>query len=136
VYGTDGTDPLVTIRVSVVGNWAWEADKSSLQLAGRTIARAWGRDSGAKLGEGVILESGRVYSGGSVKNWRTCATAGSVFLVRGVGIHAAKSMAADSPDSSIEIEIVDEGNSRQALVDERARLLARIAEIDAELATE
>lgn len=40
-------------------------------LCGYKIAEAWGRDSGAKLADGVILLSGKVRSGGSMKNWTT-----------------------------------------------------------------
>lgn len=46
-----------------------------VEVAGRTIARAWGRDSGAKLGDGVVKLQGRVGSGGSMKNWETVVDA-------------------------------------------------------------
>jgi hypothetical protein len=40
-------------------------------LFGRTIAKAWGRDSDAKLGDDIIWLSGIYRSGGSMKNWKT-----------------------------------------------------------------
>ena len=36
-----------------------------------TIAIAFGRDSGAKLGDGIVWLSGEYKSSGSVKNWYT-----------------------------------------------------------------
>lgn len=42
-----------------------------VDFLGYTIATAWGRDSGAKLGDDISLVSGLVSSGGSVKNWGT-----------------------------------------------------------------
>lgn len=51
--------------------------KSELDFCGYTIARAAGRDSGATLADGVYLTSGKVHSGGSMKNWATCAQEGT-----------------------------------------------------------
>ena len=87
IYGTDGSAPveLLTIRAPAevcdtkgggAGLEAW--------LAGRQVARAFGRDSGAKLGEGVVLVSGGFSSGGSVKNCKVTWKAGTVFEIRDV----------------------------------------------------
>jgi len=46
-------------------------EKKCVELFGRTIACAFGRDSGAKLGDGIIWIYGIKKSGGSVKNWYT-----------------------------------------------------------------
>lgn len=51
-------------------------------LAGFKIATAWGRDSGAKLAEGISLLEGAVNSGGSVKNWSTRVEAGTVIRMQ------------------------------------------------------
>lgn len=46
-------------------------------LAGFKIAAATGRDSGAKMAEGVALIEGDVDSGGSMKNWVTSINEGT-----------------------------------------------------------
>jgi hypothetical protein len=51
----------------------------SVRVAGFPIARAWGRDSGARVCENVVLISGSIKSGGSMKNWCTKVAAGAVF---------------------------------------------------------
>lgn len=51
----------------------------TVEFIGYTIARAFGRDSGAKLGDGVYMTDGKIRSCGSVKNWCSQVVAGSVF---------------------------------------------------------
>ena len=82
VYGHffDADVELVDVRITC--SEIVEADRKPIMCGPREVARAWGRDSGAKLGDGVVQLEGRVYSGGSVKNWDTRASAGSVFEVR------------------------------------------------------
>jgi hypothetical protein len=47
------------------------ASRGPVTLFGRTIAKAFGRDSGARIGDNIVLIKGEVKSGGSVKNWST-----------------------------------------------------------------
>jgi len=85
-FGEDGDRVgLVTIRVCVEGDLT--ASAGPVTLAGRVIASAKGRDTGAKLGEGVVLLEGRASGGGSVKNWQTVVHQGAVFLVRDFPAH-------------------------------------------------
>jgi len=69
IYGEDDASAadLVTARVHVNKSW-WECNKG-LYFAGRCIAYATGRDSGARLGGGVVVLNGKFSSGGSAKNW-------------------------------------------------------------------
>lgn len=53
--------------------------QDDVTFMGYSIARAFGRDSGAKLGENVALLDGQISSGGSVKNWVTFVRKGSTF---------------------------------------------------------
>jgi len=125
IYGTDGTEAdLVTIRVTVVG--AWNQDTGPLYLAGRQIASARGRDSGAKTGDGVIVLGGGFRSAGSVKNWYTDAIEGTVFEVRDVPRIAVEAI--DVP--KLTVEILETTIDRAALEEERDRLIARIGEIN------
>ncbi|MBP1637257.1 MAG: hypothetical protein H6Q18_46 [Bacteroidetes bacterium] len=69
-FGTTGETPFETCSL-VISDFSDSGDCGPVTLFGRTIARAWGRDSGAKLGDDIIFVSGNYSSGGSVKNWRT-----------------------------------------------------------------
>lgn len=53
--------------------------QDDVTFMGYPIARAFGRDTGAKLGENVALLDGQISSGGSVKNWTTVVRKGSTF---------------------------------------------------------
>jgi len=52
---------------------------SSVTFMGYTVARAFGRSSGAKIGAKVKQLDGSISSGGSAKNWFTQVTKGSRF---------------------------------------------------------
>lgn len=71
----------VTLRVRLKPKWC--ADKAPLIVAGRILARAFGRDSGAEMGDGVIALQGGFTSGGSMKNWdtRTAETEDTVAII-------------------------------------------------------
>lgn len=85
LFGTDGSpesaSDVLTIRASAD---VCESRPDSLWLAGRQVARVLGRDSGAKLGDGVVVLSGSFGSGGSVKNPRITVKDGTVFELRDV----------------------------------------------------
>lgn len=82
VYGHFFDADVELVDVRITSSEIVEADRKPIYCGPREVARAWGRDSGAKLGAGVVQLEGRVYSGGSVKNWDTRASAGSIFEVR------------------------------------------------------
>lgn len=69
-YGTTGEE-VVEYCSLVITNYSGYERGRPLELFGRTIARAYGRDSGAKLGDNIIWISGKYRSSGSVKNWST-----------------------------------------------------------------
>ena len=129
IYGTDGEITAETVNVRVTVNSTWAEWRGGLALYGRQIARAWGRDSGAKSGEGVIWVSGDgADSGGSVKNWRTIIAAGTVIELRDI----PKSLVENNniPDE-LSVEIISENSiDKDALKAEREKLTARIDEID------
>ena len=132
VYGTDGSADTKLVDVRITFKSGARAGQRAVYVCGREIARAWGRDSGAKLGEGVKLVEGRVRSGGSAKNWETVIDAGSVLVLRDVPEPIALRRVCDKADRLVEIL-----PSAAATVDvpalqaEREKLVARLAEIDA-----
>lgn len=102
---------------------------------GRTLARATGRDSGAHVGEGVVLVSGHIGSCGSIKNWRSSVAKGTIFELKDVPRSLYDSGYDMYDEDEVIYEVVEETTDRKAaLEEERQKLLNRIAEIDAELA--
>lgn len=71
VYGSDGQSEGEFVRFRIEWKDREFASTAPIEVAGRSIARAFGRDSGAKSGDGVIVRAGGFSSGGSMKNWGT-----------------------------------------------------------------
>ena len=128
VYGTDGeTVDLVDVEITFEGGFY--ATRGPITFCGRTIARAFGRDSGAKPGAGVVVKSGGFRSSGSVKNWATeVNTGGAVVVLRDMSRRAVE--AVDAEEFGGTFEILEPENKNAALIAERDRLIARLAEID------
>jgi hypothetical protein len=136
IYGTDGTiatGDMVNMRVTVKEESDWAANRTGLYFAGRCVARATGRDSGAKLGNGVIVLEGGFDSGGSMKNWKTrCDRKKTVFEIRDVPREKALEAVEDAKDDKYieRVEIIENQIDVAKLENEKKMLLARIAEID------
>lgn len=138
VYGTDGVTSVETVTLRVTFVEGYREGHSPVMAAGRVVARATGRDSGAKLGDGVILLKGSFTSGGSVKNWTTVAREGTVVLLRDVPREWADKLVTASDDHityAIEAEVAAPTFDLEELRREREVLAARMAEIDALLMT-
>lgn len=120
-------------KVTVLVTFNAEAYKycESVCLFGKTIARAFGRDSGARVGDDVTLISGSISSGGSARNWCSCVNEGSTFKLRNV----PENLLNQKTEYDISVNVIDENQiDRAALEAEKEKLLARLAEIDAMLA--
>lgn len=132
VYGEDDR-PETVDRVSVRLSFASDLyiPCGDVTLLGKCIAHANGRDSGARPGDGVAFVVGSPVSGGSAKNWYSCVPAGSVVVLSGV----PRALLGEVLPASVTAEVIEHaGIDREALESERAKLLARIAEIDRLLA--
>lgn len=139
IYGYDDTDTeieTVTLRITFLESR--EEYHDDIRLFGKTIASAYGRDSGAKLGEDAALIKGSAYSGGSVKNWRTIIDAGSVIILNNVPkiMYEKKKELYNTEEIMIEVVEKDDEIDVNKLREEKERLLKRIAEIDRILATQ
>lgn len=120
------------VTVKITFNREGASDyREGIYLFGKPIIRAFGRDSGARVCDDVTLIEGKVTSGGSSKNWYTLAAEGTVLKVRNVPKAALEMI--EGYDVTVE-EIEETGINRQALEDEKAKLLARLAEIETLLA--
>jgi len=88
----------VTVEITAKERISEHTD--SVCFFGYTIARACGRDTGAKLGEGVSQIEGKIGSAGSMKNWATEVTKGSIFRLT-----VPKDLLSDSEDDEWEVII-------------------------------
>ena len=70
IYGVTGETTYQTCTL-IVKNYSAEIMNNAVVLFGRTIAKASGRDTGARLGDDIIWLSGNYTSGGSTKYWKT-----------------------------------------------------------------
>ena len=141
-YGDDGVR-LHQMDVRITAPDGLFADKTNISIFGRTVARAFSRDSGAKVGDGVVIEAGGFSSGGSAKNWGTRAEAGTTLILRDISAQLVKEYSGD--DLVIEVlaerkevrvdddrrPLVDLMAEAEQLTEERARIDARLAIIEA-----
>lgn len=128
-YGKDGIRKnLCDVRITLPkGKWQ---SAGGIEFFGKQVARAFGRDGGAKMEPGIIVEAGGFDSGGSMRHWGTTAKDGTVIIVRDVS-RALVDEHVDSDDLIVEILPDTRPIDPDALRAERERLLTRIAEIDA-----
>ena len=129
IYGTDGVNTdLVDVQITLND---FNAKKCApIVIFGKTVARAFGRDSGAKIGTGIVIKSGKFSSGGSAKNWLTVVENGTSFIMRDV----SRSLVESNMEKSIQAEIISEtettGMDTEALKAEKEKLVARLSEIE------
>jgi hypothetical protein len=134
-YGWTSGMPLVSAQVKF--GEARHYGRGPCILLGRIIASATGRDSGAKLGDGVRLQAGDgADSGGSVKNWTTEISVDSEFIVHDVPLLMAQDYVSGKRQSrNVVVEILQSAEpaaiDAPALTAERAALMTRMVEIDA-----
>lgn len=122
-YGTDGDAvETVTVRIDIT-----KASDPEFRRFGRLIARRDERDADVRLGPGVVLVHGGFQGrGGSMKYPELGPLDGTILEVRDIPAGHP-----DLSDLGPRDEIVDTGIDPAGLAAERARLVARIAEIDA-----
>jgi hypothetical protein len=129
IYGSDGSAVAETVTIRVdLDKATWVDPREGVIIAGRTVARRIERDKPVLLKGAVVIAGGFDSSGGSVKNPRLDATPGTVLEVRDVPAGHADTRLAGVTVVSAEVD-------RDALAAERAALVARLAEIDALLAS-
>ncbi len=139
VYGRDdmprADEKLVRVKVTALEDV--RVTRGPVVLLGRVIASAYGRDSGARIGEGVAFIEGEPQSGGSRSNWTTEIRQGSVFI-----ISDAPSTMLDTLDSAeqwgkklyqYEILADDRDEQLRKLLGRRKELADALAEIDAQI---
>ena len=109
------------LYLKIYGEWDEDIQKVDIQVvliddickwhsgifcAGRQVAYATGRDSGATLGDGVVVTEGDGFtSGGSVKNWTTRGIEDTVFELRDVPLSMAQKEV-DNPSNDWTVNIL------------------------------
>lgn len=143
VYGfsdVDNLDKTSTVRIEVLRDF--DSERAPISLFNREVARAFGRDSGAKIAENVLFVKGKPISGGSKQYWSTTIPEGSVFDMLHIPdkvLENGEKQIADMKYQYFKIVSVTpetEANDRSKLLEEKERLLARVAEINKELGIE
>ena len=93
IYGTDGSAGLktLTVRIDMDKYFGRKRYGAAVYALGRQIARVFGRDSGARLGAGVVVITGALSSGGSRKSPDVTWPDGTIIEVRDVPVGALPS---------------------------------------------
>lgn len=121
------------VDVTIRFNDSCTAANGPVQAFGKVLARAYGRDSGAKIGTDCSLLGGSIDSTGSRATWKTWIDAGTIIKVYNVPEHMAT--AEHMPEEAEITEIkAHEEIDKVALLAEKEKLLARLAEIEKLLA--
>lgn len=127
VYGYSDVKENETISLKVTFNESVSECREDVVLFGKILAHAYGRDSGARVGDDVAYISGGATSGGSAKNWDSIVKEGSVAILSNVN----KSVYEKTEiEYDITVEVLEAKANKQQLLEEKERLLKRIAEID------
>lgn len=130
VYGWSEHGAAETVEIEIYWVDGAYRDKEPLTYNGIEIARAFGRDSGAKVAAGVKILSGGFDSGGSVKNWETIAKKDTRILLRDVPASLFVETDEETQRDFFVAKIVGQQIDYDALRAERTELVKRIAEID------
>lgn len=130
-FGVDGTTDYETC-VLIVKNYSLSVFTSGIELFGRPIAKAFGRDSGAKLSDGIILLNGTITSGGSVKNWKTVID-NATFEIHNFPVDALEMFSVKEAIQSGWVEIKRHGKTREAILSEIEAYKQKIAELESRL---
>jgi hypothetical protein len=133
IFGVTGEIPYETCSLLIKDFTAWEM-RGEVELFDRTVARAFGRDGGAKLGDDIIWVSGSYHSGGSVKNWTTEVKDG-IFEIQDFPLERTKF---DDVQKAIEegwceIKMNRKKRSREEIESEIAALKSWLSKLEEEL---
>ena len=133
VYGyTDQEDATEMVSVIVKFKRDVYRTRGSYEMFGKTLSRAWSRDSGARAGDDVIYLQGKPKSGGSRNNWDSIVPEGSIIKIINIpkGVYESKIEDMKKHENYYTIEIEGTKIDREALLEEKEKLLARLKEIE------
>lgn len=119
--------PAKTIKLRINVKEELSERCGDVNLFGKCLCHAWGRDSGGKAGSGVSYVKGKPGSGGSAKNWCSIVPEGCEIVLTDVPETLYEK---EKDDERIEIQIVNDEVDREKLLSERENLLKRLEEIN------
>lgn len=123
----------LTLRLKFIDDMF--AERESVVLFGKVLARATGRDSGAFPGDGVAYAEGKPTSGGSRNNWRSIVPEGAELVLYDVPELLYK-RDLEKCERKCTVEIVDTNETAsemETLLAERERLQAQLDEINRQI---
>lgn len=130
-YGYDADQPDDFIHVEVTAREElWGEGRQGIVMFGRSIARAFDRDSGVSIGEGISFLNGEAVSGGSAKYWGAIIEKGSTFILYDVPRGALELKNGYSEYIDINVIQPSKEISVDVLLKEKESLLKSLAEID------
>lgn len=125
-----------TEKVTVIVSFAEElatCDVTNIELFGKTVAKAYGRDKIAPISGDVVYIEGSYESGGSTGHPLVRINAGSVLEIYNVAVSAIDAMK-DKLPVGVTYSIKDTSR-KDVLLAEKERLIAKLEAIEKELAT-
>lgn len=130
IYGYSDISKNETVKVTVKFLEGVAETKDSVKIFGKDVSKATSRDSGARVGENVVLVSGKIESGGSRVYWEPQVEEGTIFSLSKVNKNVFDKEK-NNPPYKIEIlDVKDEVERKSELIAEKEKLLSRISEID------
>lgn len=130
IYGYSDISKNETVKVTVKFLEGVAETKDSVKIFGKDVSKATSRDSGARVGENVVLVSGKIESGGSRVYWESQVEEGTIFSLSRVNKNVFDK-GKNNPPYKIEIlDVKDEVERKSELIAEKEKLLSRISEIN------
>jgi len=133
IYGVTGETTYQTCTL-VVKNYSAEVVTGAVELFGRTIARASGRDTGVSLGDGIVWINGKKESGGSTKYWKTIVE-NATFEIQNFPFERTKfeDVQKAIAEGWCEIKVTESKRSKEEIKSEIAELKEKLAKLEEEL---
>ena len=133
IYGVTGETTYQTCTL-VVKNYSAEVVTGAVELFGRTIARASGRDTGVSLGESIVWINGKKESGGSTKYWKTIVE-NATFEIQNFPFERTKfeDVKKAIAEGWCEIKVTESKRSKEEIKSEIAELKEKLAKLEEEL---
>jgi len=133
IYGVTGETTYQTCTL-VVKNYSAEVVTGAVELFGRTIARASGRDTGVSLGESIVWINGKKESGGSTKYWKTIVE-NATFEIQNFPFERTEfeDVQKAIAEGWCEIKVTESKRSKEEIKSEIAELKEKLAKLEEEL---
>ena len=117
------------IKIKITSKRKINRIRDAVYFCGIQIARAFNRDSGAKLGNDIIMKNGNICSGGSTKHWKTIIDEKTSFIIPEIYEKAIENKTDWEEEWTVEIIPSTEKVNKKELMEEKKALEKRLKEI-------